>query len=185
MVQCWLAEFEGLRNLILNSQRMQHNLIWVNTSAIGAIVAAVIQLNNPTVLLALPIISGLLGIYWVGQGTQISEMGHYVKDKIAPALQTICHNQEVMGWEAHIRPEIAATGIKKRLSEILGPFRLPRAIGGFTFIVSCVFGLATTFNAFTRLEHLQTTVLWISGLILTLYLGISGLMMGRHWIWGK
>ena len=32
--QCWLAEFEGLRNEILNFQRMQHNLIWINISII-------------------------------------------------------------------------------------------------------------------------------------------------------
>ena len=40
VAQCWLAEYEGLRNLTLNFQRMQHNLIWVNISAVGIIITA-------------------------------------------------------------------------------------------------------------------------------------------------
>ncbi|GAH23949.1 unnamed protein product, partial [marine sediment metagenome] len=87
--QCWLAEFEGSRNLVLNFQRMQHNLIWVNISIIGAILATYFAYQQDiTLFLAVPIISSLLGIYWVAQGRQTTQIGHYIKDAIVPALQT-------------------------------------------------------------------------------------------------
>ncbi|KPK23068.1 MAG: hypothetical protein AMJ70_04375 [Dehalococcoidia bacterium SG8_51_3] len=188
IVQCWLAEFEGLRNLVLNFQRMQHNLIWVNISIMGAFLAIYFSYwqDKPdmTLFLAIPIVSSLLGVYWVAQGRQTSQIGYYIKNKIAPALQTLCNDQKVMMWEDYIRE-----GMGTRFSiyaRDLVSLRVPRSIGGLTFLVTFMAALIITAislgRTFVSCYEWQIASVWWVGLILTLWLIISGYKLGQYWI---
>ena len=184
VAQCWLAEFEGLRNLVLNFQRMQHNLIWVNISAVGVILATAISWNM-VILLAIPFVSSLLGLYWVAQGTQTSQIGHYIRDRIAPALQTLCSSQEVMGWETHIRAEMKDRLKKRRIFQILNPLLIPRATGGLIFVIPCLVGLGLTAKELLVPDQWEIKAVWVVTLILTLVLIFFGYWSGQYWIGEK
>ncbi len=190
IVQCWLAEFEGLRNLVLNFQRMQHHLIWVNISIIGAFLAIYFSYwsdkTNMTLFLAIPIVSSLLGIYWVAQGRQTSQIGHYIKNNIAPALQKLCNDQRVMRWEDHIREGIGTSFCSYVRN--LGSLRVPRATGGLILLAPSVTALAITGislgEKITSRNEWQIASVWWIGLILTLVLMILGYNLGQYWIKG-
>jgi len=183
--QCWLAEFEGLRNLVLNFQRMQHSLIWVNISVIGAILTIYFAyINDITIFLAVPIVSSLLGIYWVSQGRQTAQIGHYIEGEIAPALQTLCHDQKVMVWEDYIREGMKTNFFPYVRDLVL--LRVPRATGGLTFAASSMTAVVVTAIGLGRTlitcNNWQIASAWWAGLILTFWLIISGYKLGQYWI---
>ncbi|MBU4350473.1 MAG: hypothetical protein L6305_09185 [Actinomycetia bacterium] len=189
--QCWLAEFEGLRNEILSFQRMQHNLIWTNISIIGTLLAIYFAYQSDKtdmILLAVPIVSSLLGVCWVAQGRRISQIGHYIKYNIAPALQTLCHDKKIMGWEDEIREGIE-TGFFIYVRDLL-LLRVPRATGGgLIFVVSSVMGIVITAiglgRALITCNKWQIASVWWVGLMLTLWFIVSGYKLGQYWIWIK
>jgi len=186
--QCWLAEFEGLRNEILNFQRMQHNLIWTNISIIGTLLAIYFAYRSDEtdmILLVVPIVSSLLGVCWVAQGRRISQIGHYIKYNIAPALQTLCHDKKIMGWEDEIREGIE-TDFFIYVRDLL-LLRVPRATGGgLIFVVSSVMGIVITAiglgRALITWNEWQIASVWWVGLILTLWFIISSYKLGQYWI---
>jgi len=186
--QCWLAEFEGLRNEILSFQRMQHNLIWTNISIIGTLLAIYFAYQSDKtdmILLAVPIVSSLLGVCWVAQGRRISQIGYYIKYNIAPALQTLCHDKKIMGWEDEIREGIE-TGFFIYVRDLL-LLRVPRATGGgLIFVVSSVMGIVITAiglgRALITCNKWQIASVWWVGLMLTLWFIVSGYKLGQYWI---
>jgi len=185
-VQCWLAEFNNLRNELLNFQQMQHSLIWVNISVIGAVVTVYftyLRQENFLVFLAIPIVSGLLGLYWVAQGRQTVKAGRYIYQHIRPALQRLCQDEEVMVWEEFIRREIETT-FPKYVIDILS-LRVPRAVAGLTFALPsfiAVVVIATDFRSgLIQSESWQVAIIWWLGLILTIGLIIAGLKLGQYW----
>ena len=186
--QCLLAEFEGLRNEILNFQRMQHNLIWINISIIGTLLAIYFAYQSDEtdmILLVVPIVSSLLGVCWVAQGRRISQIGHYIKNNIAPALQALCHDKKIMGWENEIREGIE-TDFFIYVRDLL-LLRVPRATGGgLIFVVSSVMGIVITAISLGRAlitwNEWQIASVWWVGLILTLWFIISGYKLGQYWI---
>lgn len=186
--QCWLAEFEGLRNEILNFQRMQHNLIWINISIIGTLLAIYFAYRSDKtdiILLVVPIVSSLLGVCWVAQGRRISQIGHYIKHNIAPALQILSHDKKIMGWEDEIREGIE-TDFFIYVRDLL-LLRVPRATGGgLIFVVSSVMGIVITAISLGRAlitwNEWQIASVWWIGLILTLWFIISGYKLGQYWI---
>lgn len=188
--QCWLVEFEGLRNEILNFQRMQNNLIWINISIVGTFLGIYFAYQSQPyktdiILLAIPIVSSLLGICWVAHGWRISQIGHYIKHNIAPALQTLCHDKKIMGWEDEVRKGIGK-GFFIYVRDIL-LLRVPRATGGgLVFVVSSVMGIVITAIGLGRTlitcHDWQITSVWWLGLILTLWFIISGYKLSHYWI---
>jgi len=188
VAQCWLAEFECLRNEILNFQRMQHNLIWINISIIGTFLAIYFAYRSDKtdmILLIVPIVSSLLGVCWVARGRRISQTGHYIKNNIAPALQTLCHDKKIMGWENEIREGIG-TGFFIYVRDLL-LLRVPRNTGGgLIFIVSSLMSIAITAvnlgNALLTWKKWQIVSVWWVGLILTLWLIISSYKLSQYWI---
>jgi len=186
-IQVWISEFEGLRNLVLNFQRMQHNLIWVNISILGAIITIYYAYwqdkSDMTLFLIIPIVSGLLGIYWVSQGRQTAQIGHYIEGKIAPALKKLCHSRNIMGYETYIRSGMKEGALYLIFDAIC--LRIPRAIAGVTFVVSSIIGLVITgINLAKTLlcfNEWQVAFLWWVGLIITLYLISSGIYLGYYW----
>ena len=185
LVQCWLAEFESLQNEKFNYQRMQHNLIWVNVSVLGAILTIYFAYwpdkANMALFLAVPIISSLLGIYWVAQGRQTSQVTHYVRDRIAPALQTLSGDPKVIGWEDYVRAEIGNMLKRTKLPQVLAPVLIPRAVGGLIFVISCLVGLALSGKELILTEQWQIKALWALGCILTLFLIVIGYWLGQYW----
>ena len=188
VTQCWLAEFESLRNQILNYQQMQHNLIWINISAVGIILTATLTASIywdwdwVIILLAMPFVSSLLGLSWVAQGIAISTAGHYVRQRVAPALQTLCLSPEVMGWEVHIRTNLKERVNKRRLFRILNPLLIPFGSGASIFVLSCLIGLGFTGTEVMMFNQWQIRALWGLAFILTLVLIVSIYWGSQHWI---
>jgi len=180
-VQCWLAEYESLRNHIVNFQRMQHNLIWVNISAAGIILTAAIYLDMMILLLAMPFVSSLLGLYWVAQGIQTSHIGLYIRDKIAPALQELSLNHEVMGFESHVRTGKTSRLSKNRFFKIFKPLLIPRAAGGLFFVITSFVGLGFTGNELLEPNQWEIKVIWLIALIFTFFLIGIGYWSGHYW----
>jgi len=181
-VQCWLAEFNSLRNQVVSSQQIQHNLIWVNISVIGAITTVYFTYwheRDLLVFLAIPIVSGLLGLYWVNQGRQTAEIGHYIHQRIRPALHRLCHDEEVMGWDEFIRTGIERTP-RTHVTDTLS-LRVPRAVAGLTFALPCLVAVGLTATNL-KCASWQVALIWSVGLVLTIWLMIAIWRLGRYWI---
>ena len=179
--QSWLADFQTSRSQIQDYQRAQDNLLWVNTAATGAVVTAAIALQSATTplvhfLLAIPIISGFLGIYWVALGMKTITVSNYIRKKIAPRLQILCSNDDVIGLEAYFREK---AGIIARV-KILNVITIPAAIAGFTFVVFCVAGLFITAPTVLVSCEWGLKVIWWFSLVLTLSLVFYGLLLGKY-----
>jgi len=183
--QCWLAEFESQRNLVLNCQRMMHNLIWINISIIGAIwtvyFAYLKDTEDMALFLAIPIVSSLLGIYWCAQGLQITQMGGYIKQKIARELRKLSQDDTVMRWEDYVRKDIK-TDFRSYVKLLLHS----RAMGGLIFVVSSSIALAITkfilSEETTIPNKWELTTVWFIGLTLTVILILMGFYLLVAWI---
>ena len=185
-IKCWLSEFESLQNEKVNYQRMQHNLVWVNISALGIILTAITaEYLDILTLLALPFISGLLGLYWVTNGIQTSWVTHYVQDRIAKELNTLSGGQNVMEWENYARSEVESIISKKGVSVIVSPLSIPRAAGALVFVGSCLLGLGLTVEKAFENCQWEIIALWVGGCLLTLYLIVGGCWLGLYWFGRK
>ena len=180
--RCWFAEFNSRHNEILNFQQMQHSLIWVNLSVIGAIITVYFiywQQRDFLVFLAIPIVSGLLGLYWVGQGRQTAEAGHYIHQQIRPALQTLCNDEGVMGWEEFMRRGMGTT-FRRYVADIVS-LRVPRVAGGLAFALPSIAAVGLTATNL-KCGSWQVILIWSVGLVLTIWLMIVGWRLGKYWI---
>lgn len=177
-VKCWLTEFEGLRNEILNYQRMQNNLIWTNIFIVGTIMGIYFSFmdnKENVILLLIPIISSLLGICWIAHGWRISQIGHYIKSNIAPSLQSLCNDKKILGWEEYVREGIESSFWNYVCDLFL--LRVPRATGGgLLFAVFSVMGIVITF------KYKDVFYIRCFGVILTLWFMITGYKLVNYWI---
>ena len=181
-VQCWLAEYNSLRNQVLNSMQIQHNLIWVNISVVGAIITVYFtywQERDFLVFLAIPVVSGLLGLYWVNQGRQTAEIGHYIHQRVRLALQRLCHDEGVIGWDEFIRKGIERTS-RTYVTDTLS-LRVPRAVAGLTFALPCLIAVGLTATNL-KCASWQVALIWSVGLVLTIWLMIASWRLGIYWM---
>ena len=105
LIQVWLEEYKSLRNEIEQRQISIRYLVTLNIVALGTILGLVVSNieNNWLLLLIVPALGGILGMLTYINSRKISQLAHYIRFKIRPALTKLTHAKKILGWEDFVR----------------------------------------------------------------------------------
>lgn len=173
-IQVWLSEFSGLTNQSLSRHRLQQAAVALNMSLLTT--ALGITLIQPAwwdikILLMIPLLSSLLGFYYLHQEFQITANGFYIRDRIRPKVVELTSDTEIMGWELWDRE------YKRSLAE---PLVFSLSIPAIYTIPSVMVLVATFQPTFEGGNWI--VVAWIVGSVLTAFTIIFWFIWRNHWL---
>ena len=171
-LECWLAEFRALRDAIMVRLRFQLIITAINVSAIGTITG--LAFSDFRLFIAMPIVAPLLGAWFINQTTDLDMAGHYIHDKIAPALQRLSGDQTVLRWEHEIRAI-------ERSRSLLGRVLLWRP-AVYLFLLPSVVGLIISCKELLRGTEWWLWALWVVGLVLLVFLVWYWQWERKYWL---
>jgi hypothetical protein len=132
-VEALIAQFTALRAEIEYRTQAQANLVQLNITAIGALGGfGLSQYADERVLLLIPVVSTMLGLFWLDHAAVIFEIGDFIRDRILPKLATEASIPDMPNWEKFVEER------ERRLHVRLGFFGLPFP---FVFAVVPLLGL--------------------------------------------
>jgi hypothetical protein len=175
-IQCWLEEHRALRAVIEIHFTTMRYLVIFNITALGTIGGLILSdiENNIWLALIIPILSPFIGFLVFFYSRQITQLGHYIREKIAPRLQTLVKDKEVIGWESYVRSE------EEKVNKFVRWFSIS-GMSILTFTLPSVFVLIfTAKQTFSDGTSWQIS-LWLIGLLLTIVLVLVFIIERELW----
>lgn len=142
-----IAEYQGLRDEILQVQALQSRLITFTAIAFGAVVSVGFQVENALIVLVYPMLALVLGVSWMSHAHGMQRCADYIR-RLERRLQA-----PHFGWETYVLAErwpaswITFWGSRAifALSAVLAllaslAIEVPR---GGTLVMFCLSGLVT------------------------------------------
>ncbi len=101
-----LAEYAQIKDEQRARIGFRDNLLYVTLAAVTAIAAAAAQTDFPELILALPVVSLVLGWTHLVNDEKISAIGRYVRTELASRLAEATNVEEpLFGWETYYRSD--------------------------------------------------------------------------------
>jgi hypothetical protein len=158
-----LAEFTALRAEIVSRATVQAGLITLNITAVGTAIGFAIggAAFRPYILLAVPFLSGILGMSWIDHARNNTSLGMYIGRVLWPRLREI--SGEIPSREDDVR------SAESRFINIV----LVGGPPGAGFILPSIFSIVL---AGWYLENIATIAIWVldicitAGLVVAFYL---------------
>lgn len=94
-----VAEYQALRDEILQLEALQARLTTFTAIAFGAVVSVGLQLENPLIVLVYPMLALLLGVSWMSNAHGIQRCANYIR-RLERRLQA-----PYFGWETFVLDE--------------------------------------------------------------------------------
>jgi hypothetical protein len=164
-VEALIAQFTALRNEIEYRTQAQSNLVQLNITAIGAVGGfGLSQYADERVLLLVPVISTMLGLFWLDHAAVIVGIGDFIRDRILPKLALQAGLRDMPNWEEFVQER------ERRLPVRLGFFGLP-----FPFVFAVVPFLGLLFSLRTGEKD------WFFVLFLLVDFGLLGVLV-YYWL---
>ncbi|HJQ47298.1 MAG TPA: hypothetical protein VJ870_13435 [Amycolatopsis sp.] len=92
------TEFMALRGDLLKHIELQFQLVAVSVVALGTILSVGYQTRNAAIMSLYPLVSLILGIYWLNMAHTIIRVGTYLKEVLEPLM-----SPAQCGWEHYVR----------------------------------------------------------------------------------
>ncbi|MFF2939590.1 hypothetical protein ACFVSQ_07090 [Streptomyces niveus] len=161
-----LAEYDRIKEEQRTRIGFRDNLLYFTLAASTAVLAITVHSGQVQLLLAVPVISLILGWAYLVNDEKISAVGRYIRDQLGPRLAELSGARgEVFGWEIYHRGDASRTTRK----------RLQTAVDLFTYLalpMICV----TAFWCSTAVQSLLVIV----SLAQTLALAVLGWQFLRY-----
>jgi hypothetical protein len=175
-IQCWLEEHRTLRSVIDSHLITMRYLVIFNITSLGTIGGFILtdMERNMWLALIIPIMSPFIGFLVYFYSKQISQLGHYIREIIAPRLQELVEDEKVIGWESHTREK------EKERNKFLQWFSIS-GMSILTFTLTSVFVLIFTAKR-TFIEGTGWQIsLWSIGLVFTIILIWAYINERKYW----
>lgn len=172
-LDCWLSEYNTLRDEILIKLNNQRYAIFFNITSIGAIFSVLFTINQypPIILLSIPFISTAFGLFFLNQSFNMVTIAQYISNVIKPNLSRLTKNNELLNWENYVRNT-------KFLSKRELTYHIAIVL---IFICPSIFSLIANYEFSFPITSLGLNIVWWSGLSLTLIL--TFIFISRFLFW--
>ncbi|MEV6951683.1 hypothetical protein [Streptomyces sp. NPDC051183] len=117
-----LAEYGSIKQEQQTRIGFRDNLLYFTLAAATGVVAISVQSGQAQLLLAVPVISLILGWTYLVNDEKISAIGCYIRDQLGPRLgELTAARNTVFGWEVYHRGDAGRTA-RKRLQTTVDLF---------------------------------------------------------------
>jgi len=160
----WLGnEFNALRAEFIQRFQTENLLVLGALTFLGTTLTIAFKDSsnvNNQVLLVLPIVLPLVGIFYINQRLSNSAIGIYVRDDLAPKVCTLLHS-EVLAWETYVRSNTSAV---KELTLFLFILTIFAGPGPFILVYTRTVPSAVTnpFAEFAWWTGAVLTAIWVA-----------------------
>jgi hypothetical protein len=166
-----LTEFSALRNEIDNLANAHRFMMNLNLTVVVGIVGFILaDKADPHLLFVLPIASSAIGLVYQWYVVHAMHIGNYINTRLRPILVGHTQNEQVLGWEAHLRETVYArrgSALAGRLAYLL----LFPAVPAISLLV-----------LLSYLDSLWYTAAWIVGAALVFTQVTLWLLHVRRWV---
>jgi len=99
-IEIHLHEYDKLADEIVARIGFRDNLLYVTLAAYGGVIAFILEKSNYFSLLALPLVSIILGWAYLVNDTKVSAIGKYIRSNLEPKLKKLAgSNEEIAFFE--------------------------------------------------------------------------------------
>ncbi|MEU7565157.1 hypothetical protein [Streptomyces fradiae] len=117
-----LAEYDRIKEEQKTRIGFRDNLLYFTLAAITAVAAITVESGKAHLLLAVPVISLVLGWTYLVNDEKISTIGCYIRDRLGPRLAELTAARDpVFAWETYHRDDANRT-TRKRLQAAVDLF---------------------------------------------------------------
>ncbi|MEV6823915.1 hypothetical protein [Amycolatopsis sp. NPDC051102] len=95
--QLTAVEFASLRTEIVKHYEIQFQLVAVAVVALGTMLSVGYQTKNAAIMSLYPLLSLMLGAYWLNMAEAILRCADYIRSTIEPLMRA-----SHVGWESHL-----------------------------------------------------------------------------------
>ena len=165
VVDVALAEFSALRSEIDNLASAHRTMINLNITVVAAITGLVLANRaDPHLLLALPLVSGAIGLVYQWYVMHAKHIGDYIDETLRPLLVEQTGDDRMLAWEHRLRTEVyrrPGSAITSRIAYVLLFPAVPAASLVVTYQHLDSPWYWTTWLAGFGLLIVQVTVWWL------------------------
>ena len=177
LAQCWLAEYQCLKNEALTLSRGGNTLIGINITVVGIILGIWELVTFPSgvfcLFLVMSLVSSSLGLIWIAGQRYILKVSNYINSTITPAIRDILANIEIFKWEEKVRSPF-------KMWEFFAGTRQGSLIVIFMFFVPSLTGLGVAIYGMVT-QHLWGLWYFISLLVAVVIVILMLLFSGWRW----
>ena len=155
-----LGEFDALRQEILRLDQARDASLALNVAPIGAIIGAFFGPGEEKrlILLGLPLLSPILGWYYIEQNYRIRHASEYIRDQLSCTATTLSGGLPVLMWEQYLDRQRQG---RPKWWPVVNNAAL------FLFVVPAVIGLIFGSNCCNDNESFTVSLMWALGLFFT------------------